>query len=83
MNILVGVTPDDAGEDALALAAVLTRLTDARIELTHIFPPPFEFPSLTSVDAEWRAFVQERAEFAVSEAAELLATDWNITNVST
>jgi nucleotide-binding universal stress UspA family protein len=83
MNILVGVTPDDAGEDALALAAVLARLTDARIVLTHIYPPPFEFPSLTSVDAEWRAFVQERAEFAVAEAAQLLATDWSITHVST
>jgi nucleotide-binding universal stress UspA family protein len=83
MNILIGVNPDDAGDDALALGAVLARLTSARIVLTHIHPPPFEFPSLSSVDAEWMAFVEERA-FAVTERARIrLATDWGVTDVHT
>ena len=81
MKILVGVRPDDAGEDGLALAAVLARLTDASIVLCHVHPQPFEFPSLTSVDAQWRAFVEQRAQAAVDDAKALLARDWAITNV--
>lgn len=79
MNILVGVNPDDAGDDALALGAVLARLTGAQVVLTHIHPPPFEFPSLGSVDAEWVAFVEERAFAAVERARVRLADDWGIT----
>lgn len=83
MKILVGVRPDDSGEDGLALAAILARLTGGSLVLTHIHPPPFEFPSLTSVDAQWRAFIEERALAAVTDAKDLLARDWNITDVET
>lgn len=83
MKILVGVCPDDSGADALALGAVLSRLTGAPLILTHIHPPPFEFPSLGSVDAEWLAFVEERANAAVEEARASLESDWGITNVET
>lgn len=83
MNILVGVAPDDAGDDGLALAAVLTRLTGARLVLAHVYPPPYEFPSLTAVDAEWRAFIEERAEAVVQRAREVLARDWKIDDADT
>ena len=81
MNILVGVAPDDAGDDALALAAVLARLTGARVILGHVYPPPYEFPSLTAVDAEWRAFIEERAEIILERAREVLAREWGIVDV--
>lgn len=83
MKILVGVAPDDAGDDALALAAVLARVSGARLVLGHIHPPPYDFPSLTSVDAEWRAFIEERAEAAVQRARDVLARDWGIDDVET
>ena len=78
MNILVGVNPDDAGDDALALAALLAHLTRARLVLTHIHPPPFEYPSLSPVDAEWSAFVEERATAAVDRARAILADSWGV-----
>jgi len=83
MNILVGVNPDEAGDDALALAAILARLTGARLVLTHIHPPPFEYPSLGPIDAEWSEFIAGRAVAAVDRARSILAQDWNIHDIVT
>lgn len=83
MRIVVGVAPDETGEDAVALGAVLARLTDARLVLAYVHPPTIDFPSMGHVDAEWAAFLQERSEATLSAAAATLAREWSITEVDT
>lgn len=81
MRIVVGVAPDESGEDGLALGAVLARLLDARITLAYVHPPTIDYPSRGHVDAEWSAFLAERAEMTLARAREVLARDWSITDV--
>lgn len=83
MRIVVGVAPDETGEDAVALGAVLSRLTDARLVLAYVHPPTIDFPSMGHVDAEWSAFLQERSEATLSAAASALAREWSIHDVDT
>jgi len=79
VRILVGVSPDESGEDAVALGAVLARLLDARLTLAYIHPPTINYPSIGHVDAEWATFLEERAESTLGAAAAALALDWDIT----
>lgn len=81
MRIVVGVSPDESGEDGLALAALLARLLDARITLAFVHPPTMDYPSLGNVDAEWEAFLRERSTAALGHAAEILRTQWAIEDV--
>lgn len=81
MKIVVGVSPDDSGSDAVALAAVLARLLDASIVLTYVHPPTIDFPSMGHVDSEWAAFLQERGDATLDRAESQLAVDWGIVDV--
>ncbi len=81
MRIVVGVAPDESGEDALALGAVMARLLDARITLAYVHPPTIDYPSMGHVDAEWAAFLAERAEMTLESARAVLVRDWSITDV--
>lgn len=83
MRIVVGVSPDESGEDGLALGALLARLLGASITLAFVHPPTMDYPSLGNVDAEWEAFLRERSRAALSHAAEILRTDWAIGDVDT
>ncbi len=78
MEIIVGVAPDESGDDAVALGAVLSRLLDASIVLAFVHPPTMEYPSMGNVDAEWTAFLAERAEAALHRGREALRADWGI-----
>jgi nucleotide-binding universal stress UspA family protein len=83
MRILVGVSPDDAGSDAVALGAVLARLLDASLVLAYVHPPISEVPGMDHVDAEWAAYLQDRADATLQRATAQLATDWRIVDVGT
>ncbi len=83
MRILVGVSPDDAGSDAVALGAVLARLLDASLVLAYVHPPTSEAPGMDHVDAEWSAYLQDRADATLQRATAQLATDWQIVDVET
>jgi len=83
MRILVGVSPDDAGSDAVALGAVLARLLDASLVLGYVHPPTSETPGMDHVDAEWSAYLQDRADATLERATAQLATDWQIVDVET
>lgn len=80
VEIVVGVSPDESGDDAVALGAVLSRLLHARLVLTYIHPPTIDYPSIGNVDAEWEAFLRERAQATLGEAREQLAREWSITD---
>lgn len=81
MKIVVGVSPEDSGSDAVALGAVLARLLDATIVLTYVHPPTIDFPSMGHVDAEWATFLQERGDATLDRAESQLAVDGGIVDV--
>ena len=83
MRIVVGVSPDESGEDGLALGALLSRLLGASITLAFVHPPTMDYPSLGNVDAEWEAFLRERSNDALAHAAGVLRDDWSIDDVDT
>ena len=81
MRIVVGVSPDESGQDGLALGALLARLLGASITLAFVHPPTMDYPSLGNVDAEWAAFLRDRSNAALTHAAEILRTEWQIDDV--
>lgn len=83
MRIVVGVSPDESGEDGLALGAVLARLLGASITLAFVHPPTIDYPSMGHVDAEWSAFLRERSQDALDHAAHILRDEWSIDGVDT
>lgn len=78
MTILVGVSPDEAGADAVALGAVLSSLIGESLTLAHVHPPTIDYPSMGNVDAEWAAFLRERSLATLRAARQQLASDWGI-----
>lgn len=78
MRIVVGVSPDEPGSDAVALGAVLARLLDGSLTLAYVHPPTSDFPSAGNVDAEWAQFLHERGEATLDRAAAQLVEDWGI-----
>jgi len=83
VRIVVGVAPDESGEDAVALAAVMARLLEAQITLAFVHPPTIDFPSMGHVDAEWAAFLAERSDATLARAREILRDEWSIADVDT
>ena len=83
MEIVVGVTPDSAGEDALALAVAAARTFGGTPVLTHVYNVPYDYPSMATVDAEWRAYLREEAERVVHEAREALGEQAGVPEVHT
>lgn len=81
MRVVVGVSPDDSGSDAVALGAVLTRLFGGSLVLAHVHPPTIDYPSMGHVDAEWATFLQQRADATLDRAESQLAVDWGIVDV--
>jgi nucleotide-binding universal stress UspA family protein len=81
LTVIVGVSPDDSGTDAVALGALMARLLGQRITLVHVHPPTIDYPSIGHVDAEWRAFLTERGNGLLDNATEQLARQWDCTEV--
>ncbi|MEU8799907.1 universal stress protein [Spirillospora sp. NPDC048819] len=72
-RVLVGYAPDDRGEDALALAALVARTADAHLTAVHVHPPAWPAYGPGKVDAEWIAYLRGQAEEALGRAAARLA----------
>ena len=81
MRIVLGVAPDESGDDGLALAAVMSRLLKARITLAYVYPPTIDYPSMGHVDAEWKAFLAERSDATLERARNILRREWSIEDV--
>ena len=82
MKILVGVTPDASGEDAMALGAVLQRSFGGEVVLGNIFAAPADSAGKTKVDAEWVTYMRSEALEVVAEAAEDAAR-WGLGSFTT
>ncbi len=81
MRIVVGVSPDESGSDAVALGAVLSRLLGGALTVAYVHPPTVDYPSVGNVDAEWAEFLRERGDATLAGAAAQLAGDWGIVDV--
>ncbi|MEU8342599.1 Nucleotide-binding universal stress protein, UspA family [Actinomadura meyerae] len=73
MRVLVGYAPDERGDDALALAALLARTMRAPLTAVHVHPPPWPTPGPGAVDAEWVAYLKGQADEALDAALARLA----------
>ncbi|CND95382.1 universal stress protein family protein [Mycobacterium tuberculosis] len=73
MRVLVGYAPDERGDDALALAALLARTLRAPLTAVHVHPPPWPTPGPGAVDAEWVAWLRGQSDEALDAAAARLA----------
>ena len=83
MRVVIGVTPDDSGSDALAIGAMLCMSFGAEPVLAHIYPAAYEYVSRGHVDAEWQRYLREQAEALVAEAAAEMAQDYGFEAVGT
>jgi nucleotide-binding universal stress UspA family protein len=73
-KIVIGFDGSDSGEDALALGLLLARATRAVPVVTVVHPQ--EYPiGVGRVDAEWVAFMHQRAEELLGRARRLLGED--------
>ena len=83
MKILIGVTPDDSGSDAMALGALLSRALRAEPVLCNVRPADYDYVSRGHVDAEWTAYLNEQAQQTLADAAEEFAEQWGFADVAT
>jgi len=82
VSIIVGVSPDESGADAVALGAVLSRLLDRELVLVHVHPTTIDYPSVGNVDAEWEAYLVERSRSTLETAQRQLEREWGIASSS-
>lgn len=73
MEILVGVTQDQQGEDAIALGLALAKSRNADVTFAHIYPAAFDFVGVAHVDHEWRQFLRDEAQEILDWAREEVA----------
>jgi nucleotide-binding universal stress UspA family protein len=75
-SVLVGFQPDRRGADALALGTVLLRGgggLDGVLTVANVRPPGWRSHTKARVDAEWEAYLNERARATLDRAREQLA----------
>lgn len=75
MKFLVGYSPDQSGQEALALAQALARSTNGSLIAATVIPPTVDHPSYARVDAEYGAFLRQHAAKALAKARSLVADD--------
>lgn len=73
IEALVGWVPNDAGNDALALAARFAATGDVAVQTCTVLPQSWPFPSMAKVDAEYQRWLSEHGVAAVRAAGDALA----------
>ncbi|MEU5880708.1 universal stress protein [Spirillospora sp. NPDC047279] len=73
LRVLTGYSPDDRGDDALALACLVVRTAGAHLTVANVHPPAWPARGPGSVDAEWIAYLEEQAQLALKQAGERLS----------
>ena len=75
MKILVGIQPDEQGDDALACGESLARAMRADLVLTHVYPTPWQAHNDSAVDAEWNGYLVEQARATLNRSVGRLSRD--------
>ncbi|MGI5200965.1 universal stress protein [Spirillospora sp. CA-108201] len=72
LRVVVGYSPDERGDDALALAALIRSADRSRrlapLTVVNVHPPAWPARGAASVDAEWVAYLRSQAEEALAGA---------------
>ena len=68
MKIVVGVQPDEQGDDAVACAAAMAGPMRADLVLAHVYPTPWRGQDEGAVDTEWRSYLVEQARSSLLRA---------------
>jgi nucleotide-binding universal stress UspA family protein len=74
VTILIGLTPDDRGESALALGSLLARSAGDDVVVTSVVPTPWP-PNPYAPDAEYLDLQEKSADHALDQARSLLGSD--------
>jgi len=75
MKILVGIQPDEQGDDALACGEALARAMRADLVLAHVHPTPWPAHNESAVDVEWRGYLVEQARATLNRSVGRLTRD--------
>ncbi|MEU9871795.1 MULTISPECIES: universal stress protein [Actinomadura] len=77
LRVVVGYSPDERGDDALVLAALIRSADRSRrlapLTVANVHPPAWPAHGPASVDAEWVAYLRHQSEEALGRAAARLA----------
>lgn len=71
-SVLVGCSPDERGDDAVALGGLLARQLGWRVTLAYIQPDNWPGTAVGAVDAEWVAYLKADADQVLAGAARRL-----------
>lgn len=66
--LIIGVSAGDGARAALALGTLAARAAGGTAIVTHIVPETWDHPSPARVDAEYAAFLREKAQIALDRA---------------
>lgn len=69
---IVGFTPDHAGQEALALAKVMTATSGSKLIVCTVVPEAWGHPSLGAVDQEYANFLSEYLKDAHDKARKII-----------
>ncbi|TDR30825.1 universal stress protein [Hydromonas duriensis] len=75
---LVGYTPDYAGQEALALARMMTATSGSNLVVCTVVPEVWGHPSLAPVDKEYGDFLAQHAQATLDKARAQLADVANV-----
>ncbi|WP_067812032.1 universal stress protein [Actinomadura kijaniata] len=73
LRVLVGYSPDDRGDDALALASLVARAAKVPLTVANVHPPAWPSRGPGAVDTEWVAYLREQSAAALRQAEERIA----------
>jgi nucleotide-binding universal stress UspA family protein len=74
MTIVAGYAPDERGRTGLELAAMLARSADDDLVVCVVVPAPW-VPGMARIDAEYQAYLDDRAHRALDQARADLPSD--------
>ncbi|HSI56370.1 MAG TPA: universal stress protein [Ideonella sp.] len=75
---LVGFTPDNGGQEAVALAKQLAGCGDAHIVVCVVTPEVWGYPSLANVDQEYGKFLDQYAKDTLDQARAAMGDTPNV-----
>lgn len=74
-KFLAGYSADKGGAEALALAAMLARSSDGRVDVATLLPETWDHPSPAMVDVEYARFLERHAEKTLASARAKMPDD--------
>jgi len=75
VKYVVGLSPDRGGREALALGVTLARACGGTLRVCTVIPELWETPSAARIDAEYGAFLRQKAKRALARAKAKVPAD--------